>query len=63
MPIIIQNPPFEICSGVGLGLAKAGDAIACLPLTTLFEQAYPLKTLQNIPFSTHGGHCSQTTML
>jgi hypothetical protein len=50
-------------SGVGLGFAKTGDAIAFLPLAALLEQADPLKTLQNIPFSTYGGDCAQTAML
>jgi hypothetical protein len=50
-------------SGVGLGFAKTGDAIPFLPLAALFEQADPLKTLQYIPFSTHGGDCAQTAML
>jgi len=50
-------------SGVRLGFAQTGDAVALFPLTAFFEQFGALKTLEHIPFATQGGGRAQTTML
>jgi hypothetical protein len=50
-------------SGVRLGLAKAGDAIAGFPMPALFKDFKALKPFEHIALSTQSGCCSKTPML
>jgi len=49
--------------GFRLGLAEAGDFVAGLALTALFEERRAFKTLENIALATEFGHRAQTGML
>jgi hypothetical protein len=50
-------------SGIRLGFAQTGDAVAFLPLAAFFKEANALEALENIAFATRGGNGAQTTML
>jgi hypothetical protein len=50
-------------SGVGLGLAEAGDAVAVFPLTPFFEDFDALKAFHDIALSTKGGSGAEATVL
>ena len=50
-------------SGVRFGFAQAGDALAILPLTPLFEHFQALKALEHISFAAQSGGGAQTAML
>jgi nitrogenase molybdenum-iron protein alpha/beta subunit len=54
---------FGFSLSFALGFAKACDAVALFPLTAFLEKFEPLKTLQNISFSTQSGGCAQAAML
>ena len=50
-------------SGVRLGLAQSGDAIAWFPLTPLLEQRDALESFEDIALGTQRGGGAQTAML
>jgi hypothetical protein len=50
-------------SDVGFGLSQAGDAIAGLPLTTLFEDGDAFESFENVTFCAGGAGGAQAAML
>lgn len=48
---------------LGFGFAEAGDAVAFLPLTALFEKFGALKALEDIALAAEFGRRAQTAML
>jgi hypothetical protein len=51
------------CLNVGLGLAKALNAIARLPLTALFEQVDSLEAFEDVAFDDETGRALETFVL
>ena len=52
-----------LISGVSLGFAEAGDAVAFFPLAAFFEDLEALKAFEDIAFSAQSGGRAQTAML
>jgi hypothetical protein len=50
-------------SGVGFGLAEAGDAVAVFPLAAFLEDFDALKPLEDAAFAAQGGRGAEATML
>jgi len=57
----IPNSAME--SGVGLGLAEAGDAVAGFPLAAFLEELHALKALEHVAFAAQGGCGAEAAML
>ena len=50
-------------SGVGLGLAETGHAVAVFPLAALLEQGHALEALQSVSFRAQSAGSAQAAML
>lgn len=61
----IRDLQSQIRNGLrlGLGLAKARDAVAGLPLAAFLEQRHALKALENVAFCAGSAGGAQAAML
>jgi len=61
----IPHSAFQIprLSGVGLGFAEAGDAVAGFPLAAFLEDFDALIAFEHIAFAAQGGRGAEAAML